>query len=91
MAGDKFRVVFDGGDHSVFNGGELRDAAWLNRVTGENHESTTGATARVIREKTSMLTLKFLDAYLKGDTKAKSWLRDDAKSALGDAGDWSAK
>ena len=91
VAGDKFRVVFDGGDHSVFNGGELREAEWLNPVTGENHASTTAATARVIREKTSVLTLQFLDAYLKGDTKAQAWLRDEAKSALGDAGEWSAK
>ena len=91
VAGDKFRVVFDGGDHSVFNGGELREALWINRVTGENHESTTAATAQIIREKTSELTLKFLDAYVKGDAKAKAWLRDDAKSALGAAGEWSAK
>ena len=91
LAGDKFRVVFGGGDHSVFGGGDLRDAVWLNRVTGENHESTTAATARVIHEKTNVLTLKFLDAYLKRDTKAKAWLLEDAKAALGDAGEWSAK
>lgn len=91
LAGDKFRVVFEGGDHAVFGGGELRDAAWLNRVTGENHESTTAATARVIREATNTLTLKFLDAYLKGDTKAKTWLLEDARSVLGDSDEWSAK
>lgn len=91
MNGDKYRVVFEGGDHSVFGGGDMRDAAWLNRVTGENHENTTALTAHVIREKTSLLTLKFLDAYLKGDSKAKTWLSNDAKSALGDAGEWSAK
>jgi len=91
VAGDKFRVVFDGGDHSVFNGGDLREALWLNRVTGENHESTAAATARVIREKTSVLTLKFLDAYLKGEARAQAWLLDDAKATSGDAGEWSAK
>ncbi len=91
LAGDKFRVVFDGGDHAVFGGGDLRDAAWLNRVTGENHESTPAATARVIREKTNALTLKFLDAYLRSDPKAKTWLLENAKSALGDAGEWSTK
>lgn len=89
--GDKYRVVFEGGDHSVFNGGDLREAEWLNRVTGENHPGTTAATASIIREKTHTLTLKFLDAYVKADTKAKAWLVDDAKSALGDAGEWSAK
>ena len=91
LAGDKFRVVFDGGDHSVFGGGDQRDAAWLNRVTGENHESTTAKTARVIRETTNTLTLKFLDAYLKSDIKSKAWLLEEAKSALGDAGEWSVK
>ncbi len=91
LAGDKFRIVFEGGDHSVFGGGDLRDAAWLNRVTGENHESTTAKTARVIHEKTNALTLKFLDAYLKGDMKAKAWLLGEAKSEVGDAGQWSAK
>ena len=91
IAGDKYRVVFEGGDHSVFNGGALREAEWLNRVTGENHPGITTATASVIREQTKVITLKFLDAYLKGEPKAKTWLRDDAKSALGDAGDWSTK
>ena len=91
VGGDKYRVIFDGGDHSVFNGGELREAAWLNRVTGENHASTTVATARVIHEKTNAITLKFLDAYLRGDAKAKAWLNQDAKSALGEAGEWSTK
>ena len=91
VAGDKFRVVFDGGDHSVFNGGDLREAQWLNRVTGENHESTSAATAQVIREKTAVLTLKFLDAYVKTDPKASDWLRDEAKSAVGATGEWSAR
>jgi pimeloyl-ACP methyl ester carboxylesterase len=90
-AGDKFRVVFDGGDHSVFNGGDLREAQWINRITGETHESTTAATAQVIRQQTGVLTLKFLDAYVKGDARAKAWLRDDSKSALGEAGEWSAR
>lgn len=91
VGGDKYRVIFAGGDHSVFNGGELREAAWLNRVTGENHVSTTAATARVIHEKTNAITLKFLDAYLRGDSKAKAWLNEDATSTLGDAGEWSGK
>ena len=91
VAGDKFRVVFDGGDHPVFNGGDLREALWLNRVTGESHASTTASAASVIHEKTKDLTLKFLDAYLKSDDKAKAWLLGDAKTALADVGEWSAK
>lgn len=89
--GDKYRVIFMDGDHSVFNGGSVREAAWLNRVTGEDHTSTLAATAKVIHDKTSVVTLKFLDAYLKGDATAKSWLTTDAVKALGDAAEWSYK
>ena len=90
-AGDKYRVIFADGDHSVFGGGSLRDAAWLNGVTGEDHASTSAANAKVIRDKTSVITLKYLDAYLKGDAAAKSWLADEAAKTLGDAGEWSYK
>ena len=90
-AGDKYRVVFADGDHSVFNGGGVREAGWLNRVTGEAHASTSAATAKVIQEKTSVITLKYLDAYLKSDAAAKSWLADSAAKSLGDAGEWSYK
>ena len=90
-AGDKYRAVFEGGDHSVFNGGNVREAAWLNRVTGEEHASTSAATTKVIHDKTSDITLKYLDAYLKGDAVAKSWLTTDATKALGEAGEWSYK
>ncbi len=90
-AGDKYRVIFSDGDHSIFNGGSMREATWLNRVTGEDHASTPVATAKVIHDKTSVLTLKFLDAYLKGNAEAKSWLGEDAVKTLGDAGEWSYK
>ena len=88
---DKYRVVFVDADHSVFNGGSVREAAWLNRVTGENHDSTSASTAKVIQDKTSLITLKYLDAYLKGDVAAKAWLTTEAAKALGDAGEWSYK
>lgn len=90
-AGDKYRAVFEGGDHSVFNGGNVREAAWLNRVTGEEHASTSAASTKVIHGKTSDITLKYLDAYLKGDAVAKSWLTTDATKAFGEAGEWSYK
>jgi dienelactone hydrolase len=90
-AGDKYRVIFADGDHSVFNGGNLREAEWLNRVTSENHETTSVATARVIHEKTRLVTLKFLDAYLKEDVSARTWLTDGAEKALAEAGEWSQK
>lgn len=91
MAGDKYRVIFTDGDHSVFNGGSVREATWLNRVTGENHTGTSIATTKVIHDNASVVTLKYLDAYLTGDALAKSWLITEAAKALGDAGDWSYK
>lgn len=90
-AGDKYRVIFAAGDHSVFNGGSIREAEWLNRVTGEDHASTPAAAAKVIRDKTSVITLKYLDTYLKDDAGAKSSLTNEAEKALGDAGEWSYK
>jgi dienelactone hydrolase len=89
--GEKYRVIFADGDHSVFNGGNLREAEWLDRVTEAKHQSTPAATVKVIQEKTLILTLKFLDAYLKTDAVAKTWLKTDAASALGDAGEWTVK
>ncbi len=90
-AGDKYRVVFADGDHSVFSGGAVREAASLNRFAVEDHASTSAATAKVIHEQTRTITLKYLDAYLKSDAVAKSWLTIDAAKALGDAGAWSNK
>ena len=89
--GEKYRVIFADGDHSVFGGGSIRDATWINRVMGESFESTSAAAAKVIHDKTSVITLTFLDAYLKGDASAKSWLDGDAAKVLGDAGEWSYK
>jgi len=90
-AGDKYRVVFEGGDHAVFGGGSSRDGAWLAAVTGDSKNVTDSATAAVIRDHTQRITLKFLDAYLKQDAKAKAWLANDAQKALGEAGVWSVK
>lgn len=90
-AGDKYRVIFAEGDHSVFNGGSVLEAAWLNRVTGENHASTSAAAVKVIQDKTTVITLKFLEAHLKGDAAAKLWLTIDATKALSDEGEWSYK
>ena len=89
--GEKYRVIFANGDHSVFNGGNLGEAEWLNRVTGENHQSTSAATAKLIQEKAAGITLRFLDAHLKRDASAKGWLVNEAQAWLGDAGAWSRK
>lgn len=90
-AGDKYRVVFADGDHALFNGGNVGEAAWLKRVTGENHERTPAATAKAIQDKICALTLHFLDAYLKGDAAAQLWLEKDAAKTLGDAAEWRYK
>ncbi len=90
-AGDKYRVIYAVGDHSVFNGGSVREAVWLNGVTGEDHASTAAAIVKVIHDRTNVITLKFLDAYLKDDAAAKSWLTIDVVKTLGDAGEWSYK
>ncbi len=89
--GDKYRVIFEGGDHAVFGGGSWRDGAWMSAVTGDSKNVTDAATAAIIREHTQRITLQFLDAYLKGDAKAKAWLGNDAVKSLGNAGEWSAK
>ncbi len=90
-AGNKYRVVFAEGDHAVFGGGDFRDALWLARATGAANAATPAATARVIHDKTRLITLKFLDAYLKDDAAARQWLRADVPAMLGDSGEWSAK
>lgn len=89
--GDKYRVVFEGGDHAVFGGGDIREAAWLERVTGERRNVTDAATASAIHAQTRRLALKFLDAYLKNDAAARVWLTSDAAKALADTGEWSVK
>ena len=65
-AGNKYRVVFAEGDHAVFGGGDLRDAVWLDRVTRQANAATPAAAARLIQERTRIITLKFLDAWLPG-------------------------
>lgn len=90
-AGNKYRVVFAEGDHAVFGGGDLRDAVWLDRVTGQANAATPAAAARLIQERTRIITLKFLDAWLKDDLAARKWLQSDVAAELGDAGVWSAK
>ncbi len=89
--GDKYRVVFQDGDHAVFNGGNLREADWMNWVTGQRNESTPPAAAKIIHEQVKKISLAYLDAYLKKDATAKQWLNTEAAKALGDAGTWSAK
>lgn len=90
-AGDKYRVIFENGDHMVFNGGAIRESEMFTRLIDDRKPRTDAATAAIIQDKTKVLTLKFLDAYVKGDAAAKAWLVNDAASAIGTAGSWSKK
>ncbi len=89
--GHKYRVVFDDGDHMVFNGGALEESATFLKFIDNRTPQTSPATAAGIHAKTQTLSLKFLDAYLKGEAGAKDWLATEAAQALGSTGVWSAK
>ncbi len=90
-AGDKYRVIFDKGDHMVFGGGAVRESEVFLRFIDNNSPRTDAATATLIQDKTSALTLQFLDAYLKSDASAKAWLVKDAAPFVGGAGEWVQK
>jgi dienelactone hydrolase len=89
--GDKYRVIFENGDHMVFNGGAVRESEIFAHVIEHRNKRTDATTAATIQEKTKLITLKYLDAYLKDDAGAKLWLIRDAAKALGDAGSWATK
>jgi dienelactone hydrolase len=89
--GDKYRVVFENGDHMVFNGGAVRESEIFRQVIEDRKPHSDPATAALIHEKTKLVTLKFLDAYVKDDAAAKAWLSDSAATAIGAAGTWAKK
>jgi hypothetical protein len=65
----KYLAVFEGGDHMVFGGHELRRAP-----TARDREIQAGVNA---------LSLAFWNAYLKDDANARAWLEGaGAKAAL---------
>jgi predicted dienelactone hydrolase len=89
-AGDKYRVIFENGDHMVFNGATRESEIFLQFI--DNRSARTNfETVSLIHAKASALTLAFLDAYVKDDDKAKLWLVKDAAKALGSAGVWDQK
>ena len=74
----KYLAVFDGGDHMVFGGHELRRVP-----TARDREIQAGVKA---------LSLAFWDAHLKGDATAKAWLAGEgARSALAKGDRYEAK
>ena len=75
--GDKYHLVFEGGEHHAFGSSPGRGK---NRM--DHHHPS-------IQE----LTLKFWDAYLKGDEEALGWLqseqpREDCKLVEKDVWEW---
>lgn len=65
---DKYLVILRGGDHMIFNGATRRSPKPNDKLQMEEIEK---------------LTTAFLDAYLKGDERSRSWLQKDAKAYLG--------
>jgi predicted dienelactone hydrolase len=60
--GDKYQLVFEGGEHAAFSGGER-----LQRGRIEHHHGAI-----------QLISTRFWDAYLKGDASAKAWLQSEA-------------
>lgn len=60
-AGDKYQLVFEGGTHSAFS-----DTALFNEKRFDHHHGAI-----------QTISTRFWDAYLKGDTAAKAWLRSE--------------
>jgi dienelactone hydrolase len=89
--GDKYRVVFENGDHMVFNGGAIRESEMFSQLIDDRKKRSDPVTAKLIQEKTQLLTMKYLDAYLKDDVSAKQWLMNDAGKVFGDSASWSVK
>lgn len=71
-APEQYLVVFDGGDHMIFGGNNGRRAMQRDQAKDAH-----------FHELINKLSLAFFDAYLKGDSKQKQWLRDSAGSYLG--------
>jgi predicted dienelactone hydrolase len=76
-AGDKYQVVFNGGDHMIYSGRTPRAA--LRPRDAEFHAAIT------------TLSLAFWDSTLRGDAGAKQWLEKTAPAYLGKLGTWQNK
>jgi predicted dienelactone hydrolase len=84
--GDKYLFVIGGADHMVFNGNEAQSMRAFRQKTPMSPQDIE-KTSNAVKES----TLKFLDAYLRTDDKAKSWLRDDAAKQFANIGEWKSK
>jgi hypothetical protein len=82
---ERYLLILDGGDHMVFSG----RSAGADRVKlpGNAGDRTKDPEFQAFVKAS---TLRFFDAYLKGDDGAKHWLTTDdgAKAVLGSNGTW---
>ncbi|CAN5322085.1 acetylhydrolase [soil metagenome] len=88
---DEYLLTLAGGDHGVFNGSALdnnaHDLAMVRRSASRNRAHDAKDEALIVDS-----SIKFLDAYLKQDAKAKSFLQDGGFAAeLGVDGTWEIK
>lgn len=74
---DQYLVTLDGADHMVFGAGRAR-----KRIKPEDSKH---------QEIVKQTSLHFLDAYLKGDTEAKSWMKSQAVSYIKPYGTYELK
>jgi hypothetical protein len=66
-AADQYLLTFKGGDHMVFSGRSLL---------------TPNSQDQAFQDLILQSSTAFWDAYLKGDSKAKGWLRGDGFSTM---------
>lgn len=64
-AGDKYQLVFEGGEHSAFS-----ETALFDEKRFEHHHPAI-----------QNISTRFWDAYLKGDAEAKAWLQSEKPRA----------
>ncbi|MDR3614522.1 MAG: hypothetical protein P4L53_13250 [Candidatus Obscuribacterales bacterium] len=79
-APDQYLVNFNGGDHMIFSGRNLRGEQGRDAVKDEHFHALI-----------NKLSLAFFDAYLKGDQKQKQWLKQSAAEYLGNAAEFKCK
>ena len=75
-AGDKYQLVLDGANHMAFSDRTLLGKKQRN----PNHHKAI-----------QQISLAFFQAYLKGDEKAKIWLKEDVRQVLDDKDSWDGK
>ncbi len=79
-APDQYLVNFEGGDHMIFGGRNVRGT--------QNRDAAKDEQFHVLINK---LSVAFFDAYLKGDAQQKQWLKQSAANYLGNQAEFKSK